>query len=79
MSAVATPAPGAQRGSGATPRAEPPAGRGLLRPYRALFAGGVATNLMVHVCTFGAAVAGAVLIGEALEGPRPRSSGRSCG
>ncbi len=41
---------------------------GLLRPYRALFAGGVVTNLMVHVCTFGAAVAGAVLIGEALEG-----------
>ena len=41
---------------------------GLLRPYRALFAGGVATNLMVHVCTFGAAVVGAVLIGKALKG-----------
>lgn len=40
----------------------------LLRPYRAMFAGGVLTNLLVHVCTFGAAVAGAVLVGKALDG-----------
>lgn len=40
----------------------------LLRPYRAMFAGGVVTNLLVHVCTFGAAVAGAVLVGKALDG-----------
>ena len=68
MSAVATPAP--VRDVGPVRRLvgslRPVAG--LLRPYRALFFGGVATNLMVHVCTFGAAVAGAVLIGEALEG-----------
>ena len=68
MSVVATPAP--MRRVGPVRRLvrslRPVAG--LLRPYRALFAGGVATNLMVHVCTFGAAVAGAVLIGEALDG-----------
>ena len=35
---------------------------GLLRPYRGCSPGWL-TNLMVHVCTFGAAVAGAGLIG----------------
>lgn len=40
----------------------------LLRPYRALFAGGVVTNLLVHVFTFGAAIVGAVLVSEALGG-----------
>ena len=40
----------------------------LLRPYRAWFFGGVATNLLVHLCTFGAAVAGAVMVGRALDG-----------
>jgi ABC-type multidrug transport system fused ATPase/permease subunit len=69
MSAVATPAP-------ATPAVGPvrrlvrslrPVAD-LLRPYRRLFVGGVLTNLMVHVCTFGAAVVGAILIGKALDG-----------
>ena len=41
---------------------------GLLRPYRALFAGGVVTNLLVHLFTFGAAIVGAVLVGKALDG-----------
>jgi ATP-binding cassette, subfamily C, bacterial CydC len=40
----------------------------LLRPYRAMFLGGVATNLLVHVCTLGAAVVGAVVVGKALDG-----------
>jgi ATP-binding cassette, subfamily C, bacterial CydC len=40
----------------------------LLRPYRLWFAGGVITNLLVHLCTFGAAVAGAVMVGRALGG-----------
>ena len=40
----------------------------LLRPYRAWFVGGVLTNLMVHLCTFGAAVAGAIMVGRALGG-----------
>jgi ABC-type multidrug transport system fused ATPase/permease subunit len=40
----------------------------LLRPYRAMFLGGVATNLLVHVCTFGAAIVGATLVGRALDG-----------
>jgi len=40
----------------------------LLRPYRVLFAGGVATNLCVHLFTFGAAVVGAVIVGKALGG-----------
>jgi ATP-binding cassette, subfamily C, bacterial CydC len=40
----------------------------LLRPYRSLFAGGVVTNLLVHVFTFGAAIAGAVLVSKALAG-----------
>ena len=41
---------------------------GLLRPYRALFVGGVLTNLFVHVFTFAAAIAGGVLVGRALDG-----------
>jgi ATP-binding cassette, subfamily C, bacterial CydC len=41
---------------------------GLLRPYRRLFVGGVISNLLVHVCTFGAAVAGAVMVGRAISG-----------
>jgi ABC-type multidrug transport system fused ATPase/permease subunit len=41
---------------------------GLLRPYRALFVGGVLSNLLVHVFTFAAAVAGGVLVGRALDG-----------
>ncbi len=41
---------------------------GLLRPYRAMFAGGVVTNLLVHLFTFGAAIVGAVLVGKALHG-----------
>ncbi len=46
---------------------------GLLRPYRALFVGGVVSNLLVHICTFGAAVAGAVMVGRAISG-EPTSS-----
>ena len=69
MSAVATPASvricGRPR---ATPGAEPPAGGGAAAALACSSRGALATNLMVHVCTFGAAVAGAVLIGEALEG-----------
>ena len=37
-------------------------------PYRAMFAGGVVTNLLVHLFTFGAAIVGAVLVGKALHG-----------
>ena len=76
MSAVA--APGSARGTstgGAVRRLvtslRPIAS--LLRPYRAWFAAGVFTNLLVHLCTFGAAVAGAVMVGQALRGD-PASS-----
>ena len=40
----------------------------LLRPYRTLFVGGVLSNLMVHICTFGAALAGAFMVGRAISG-----------
>ena len=67
MSAVATQTPVGGRS------AAPPVGSlrpiaGLLLPYRALFSGGVATNLMVRVFTLGAALAGAYLVGRALTG-----------
>jgi ABC-type multidrug transport system fused ATPase/permease subunit len=33
-----------------------------------MFIGGVVTNLMVHVCTFGAAVVGAIMVGRSISG-----------
>ena len=68
MSAVATPAPIARSDRCGASCAASGRSRGCSGPTGLMFAGGVVTNLMVHVCTFGAAVAGAVLIGEALDG-----------
>ena len=73
MSSVAAPAPRAHRGAvrrlvrSLRPTDSPPALPGLVLGRRG-------TNLMVYLCTFGAAVAGAVMVGEALGGAPPRAS-----
>ncbi len=67
LAASATPASDDRTACGAWCGASRPVA-GLLRPYRALFAGGVVTNLLVHLFTFGAAIVGAVLVGKALDG-----------